>query len=200
MRSKWYELKPTAIELRQKGISLREVERILKIPKSTLSGWFKDVKLNHKQQEKLKTNFLKALIKARRKAVKWHNKQKESRLIIAKSEAEEILSKLNLEDNSIIELALSMLYMGEGAKNGRTAIGNSNPLILKFFINALKKIYGLDITKIKCELHLRADQNPETMKKFWSKELNIPLSSFASVSHDKRTTGRDVVILRYKED
>ncbi len=190
MQSKWYELKPQAIQLRQKGISLREVEKMLKIPRSTLSGWFRNIKLTKKQQEKIKSNWLKNLGKARKQAVKWHNKQKEARLMIAKNKAKEVLSKLNLKDNSIIELGLSMLYLGEGSKDGRTLLGNSNPLILKFFISALKKIYELDITKIKCELHLRADQNPAEMRKFWSEELSIPVSSFTSVSLDKRTTGR----------
>lgn len=190
MRSKWYELKSKAIKLRQKGTSLREVEKILKIPKSTLSGWFKNIKLTQKQQEKLKSNVLRVLAKARREAVKWHNKQKELRLIFAENQAKEVLSKLNIEDVSIMELALSMLYLGEGAKQGRTLLGNSDPMILKFFINALKKIYKLDVNKFKCELHLRADQDPDKMKKFWSKELNMSLISFTSVSIDQRTAGK----------
>lgn len=190
MQSKWYELKPQAIKLRQKGISLREVAKTLNIPKSTLSGWFKDIQLTGMQKKKLKANWLNALGKARKQAVKWHNTQKEVRMKIAKSQAEEVFNKLNLEDNSIIELALSMLYLGEGAKQGRTLLGNSDPMILKFFINALKKIYNLDVTKFKCELHLRADQDPDKMKKFWSNELNMPLSSFASASFDGRTAGK----------
>jgi hypothetical protein len=36
---------------------------------------------------------------------------------------------------------------------------------------------------------LRADQNPEKMKRFWSKELGLPLNSFGYVALDKRTVG-----------
>ena len=39
-----------------------------------------------------------------------------------------------------------------------------DPLILKFFIKALNKNYGITPNKIKCELHLRADQNPQKLK------------------------------------
>ena len=46
MRSKWFELKPDAIKLRKKGLSIREIELRLGIPRSTLSGWLKDIKLS----------------------------------------------------------------------------------------------------------------------------------------------------------
>ena len=38
-------------------------------------------------------------------------------------------------------------------------------------------------------MHLRADQNPILIKQYWSKELNIPLENFTSISVDKRTIG-----------
>ncbi len=111
------------------------------------------------------------------------------RLKKAESEARKLLSMLNLKDKSILELALAMLYLGEGAKGDDTSIGNSNPLILIFFINGLINVYGFDITKIRCELHLRADQNPRLIKEFWSETLKLPLSCFSSISVDKRTIG-----------
>lgn len=190
MRSKWFRLKTTAVALRQKGNSIRDIENRLKIPRSTLSGWLKNINLTKIQQHRLERRWIKALVKARKKAVIWHNQQKKLRLETARKEALTVLSKISIENKSIIELALAMLYLGEGGKTNATVIGNSDPLILKFFIYALEEIYGLDVNKIKCELHLRADQNPEEIKAFWSKKLNIPLSSFTSTSIDLRTTGR----------
>lgn len=188
MRSKWFELKPKAIELRQKGTSLREVERNLNIPRSTLSGWFKNVKLNRKQKLKLKQNQINHLVKAREKAILWHNGQREKRLKEAENQAVTILSGINTEDDHILQLALSMLYLGEGSKTkSGTCIGSSDPLILKFFIKTLISHYEIDICKIKCALHLRFDQNPERLKRYWSKKLNIPLGNFTSPSMDGRT-------------
>lgn len=191
MKSKWYGLKPQAIKLRQEGTSLREVTKVLNIPKSTLSGWFRNIQLTTPQKKKLKINWLNALCKARREAVKWHNKQKEIRIKTAENQAEEVLKKLNLEDNSITELALSMLYLGEGLKTkSGLGIGNSDPLILKFFVNLLINTFKIDINQIKCSLHLRADQNSEKLKKYWSKQLKLPLKNFRSSSIDRRTIGR----------
>lgn len=191
MKSRWFELKNKAIELRQKGTSLREIEKSLKIPKSTLSGWFKNIKLTKDQQDKLRRNWLNALTKARRQAVIWHNEQKQFRLEIAEKQADGVLANLSTDNTHIVELALAMLYLGEGLKTkSGLGLGNSDPLILKFFVNILIKNYNVDIDKIKCALHLRADQNPEKLKRYWSKQLNLPLTNFTSPSIDKRTAGR----------
>ena len=189
MKSKWFTIKPRALNLRQQGYSLRRVEKMLKIPKSTLSGWFRDIKLSKKQLLKLEKNHINALIKGRKLAVIWHNQQKEIRLKLAEKEAIEVFSKLNINDISILELALAILYLGEGFKTNGTGIGNSDPMILNFFISALVKIYKFSTSQIKCELHLRADQNPNKVRKYWSKKLNLPLSAFTSISIDKRTEG-----------
>ena len=189
MKSKWFDLKYKAIKLRQQGSSLREVEKLLKIPKSTLSGWFKNIELTSEQKQRLKNNLLDNLSKARKNAVIWHNQQKEMRLKTAENEAKNVLSIIDMGDKSILELTLAILYLGEGAKSDHTCIGSSDPLILKFFIKGLIKVYGFDVKRIKCELHLRVDQNPNLVKEYWAKELNLSLSNFYSTSIDKRTAG-----------
>jgi hypothetical protein len=52
-------------------------------------------------------------------------------------------------------------------------------------------LYDLDIEKIRCELYLRYDQDPEDLKRHWAKELSLPLSNFKQVNIDKRTIGRE---------
>ena len=190
MISKWFSLKSKATEFRKRGFSVRYVENKLGIPRSTLSGWFRNVELSKKQRQKLKMDGRRALIAARKKAVIWHNEQKENRLKIAKIDADKVLSKIEMNDRNIIELSLAMLYLGEGLKaRTETGMGNSDPLILNFFISVLKRYYNLPISKIKCELHLRADQDENKMKRFWSRSLDIPIANFTNTSFDKRTIG-----------
>lgn len=68
-------------------------------------------------------------------------------------------------------------------------MGSSDPIILKFFITCLRKIYEVPEDKIKCELHLRSDQDPEKMLIFWSNELQVPKETFTKPYLDKRTNG-----------
>ena len=189
MKSKWFGLKSKATRFRKSGKSISFIEYKLGIPRSTLSGWFKNIELSSKQKETLNDNRRNALVVARAKAVVWHNEQKNKRLKIAEEQALCVLKKLNTSNKEILDLALSFLYLGEGFKMKETAIGNSNPLILRFFISVLRKNYNLVPAKIKCELHLRSDQNPEEMKKYWSKTLLIPLENFKGVSIDHKTKG-----------
>lgn len=189
MKSKWFGIKEKACALRQKGLSIRMIERQLKIPRSTLSGWFKDIPLTGQQLKKLDRSWRMGLVKARKLAVKWHNTQKNLRLKEAKSWAKQKCSAINFQDILPLHLAFSMLYLGEGFKGeGGTGMGNSDPMILRFFV-AMLKTHDVPLSKIKCELHLRADQNPNDMQAFWSKELKLPLSNFMSVNFDKRTVG-----------
>lgn len=190
MISKWFHLKEKATALRKNGFSIPHIEKQLKIPRSTLSGWFKTIVLTHQQKDKLRKEWLNALSKARKKAIIWHHDQKNKRLEQAKTQAAEILNKIDMPNLQIVELALAMLYLGEGfKKSDATALGNADPLILKFFLSILLNVYHLDPKKIRCELHLRADQNPEKMKRFWSQELNLSVENFKSISIDQRTKG-----------
>ena len=189
MKSQWFESKQKAISLRKEGLSIREIEKLLLIPRSTLSGWLKEVELTEVQRTRLKQSSDLSLVKARVKASQWHRSQKEQRLQIAKVDAEFVLKEIEINDNTV-ELALAMLYLGEGAKSGTTAIGNSNPLIMKFFLTILIRKYKVDPSKIRFDLHIRHDQDPQEIKKYWSKELDVPLDSFKYVVADKRTVGK----------
>lgn len=190
MRSRFEHLKQDAIKLRIGGSSLKDIEGRLKIPRSTLSGWMRHVRLTRAQQKSLDRRRRNALRRARAEAIKWHNAQKSLRLDVAKQNA--LASLLSVDYRaSHIELALAFLYLGEGAKrSSNTMLGNSDPEILRFFVTCLRSLYAVPIEKIKCDLHLRADQSPKKAVSFWAKALALPKACFKSVSIDKRTTGR----------
>lgn len=188
MKSKWYDKKILAVKLRKEGLSIGIIESQLKIPRSTLSGWFKNIELTEKQKLKLEKGRKEGLIKARKNAVLWHNTQKERRLIQAEKEALSILKGIDTKNKHTLNLALAMLYLGEGSKKAEeVSMGNSDPLLLKIFINILKTNYNIDAGRIRCELYLRADQDPLKIKKFWSKELSLPIDNFKYFHIDHRT-------------
>lgn len=185
MLSKWYELKPKAIELRKRGLSIGDIERKIKIPRSTLSGWFKSIPLSLEQKEALRKKSNMALVKSRALAIKWHHKQKEIRLLKADTEANSVLSGIDLRNREILELALAMIYLGEGSKKNLTSIGNTDPQILKFFMKSMQIIFNIKTSEFKCDIHIRSDQNGNNLIRYWSKTLGIPTNKFISIRDNR---------------
>ena len=184
-------LKIQALALRKRGASLRDVELRLGIARSTLSYWFRGIILAQQYQDRLQKRHNNALINARKEAVKWHNAQKTARLALAKQEAAHTLEKIDFQSRTVVELALAILYLGEGTKKAViTSMGNSDPLILRFFVEALHWLYRVPRADMRCELHLRADQNAAAAIRYWSRELGIRAANFSKPSIDKRTLGR----------
>lgn len=179
-----YGIKEKAIKLRTEGKSIRDIQKELNIAKSTLSGWFKNITLTENQKKILNEKAKIALVKARQNALKWHHQQKQLRIKRAKNEAENALNNIDTNNVYILELALALLYLGEGSKSETTSMGNSNPMILKFFIKSIKRVFT-NAKLGKLELHLRSDQNADKEIKYWSKELNINTSNFSYIK-DKR--------------
>lgn len=189
MKSKWFEYKEEALSLRRNGVSMTVIERRLGIPRSTLSGWFKEVILTEEQRTKLMKSGKDGWAKARIHAVETHRNQKASRLLKAKQEAVYVLDKIELTDE-VLDLAFAMLYLGEGAKNNTTSLASSDPVILKFVLVVLKRNYGITPDMIRCELHLRMDQDANILKAYWSGQLGVPLERFGYVAFDKRSKGK----------
>lgn len=189
MKSQWFEYKETAIALRRSGMSMTVIEKQLGIPRSTLSGWFKTIVLTSEQQNALNKNKHVALVLARARASESHRTKKALRLLEAKRSAIATLDKIELSPE-ILDLAFAMLYFGEGAKKNLPSISSSDPKILRFVLMVLQRNYGITPDMVRCDLHLRMDQDAAEMKNYWSGQLNIPVERFTYVAFDERTAGK----------
>jgi hypothetical protein len=99
-----------------------------------------------------------------------------------------ILSK---DEEQLKTLALG-LYLAEGTKSNSISVrlSNSDPNLIKIFLNFLKNICGVKLQKIKLWLTLHSDISATEAKLYWSQCLNIPLSRFSeSVIMDHRGNG-----------
>ena len=101
-----------------------------------------------------------------------------------------MLKNIDMRNRHILELSLAVMYLAEGSKTvDDLCVANAEPLVLKFFLEGLRRVYDIECDRLRCELHLRADQNPVSAKRYWSRQLHLPLSNFTYVSVDKRTVG-----------
>ena len=188
MESKFLSLKSRATSLRKRGLSMRYIENKLEIPRSTLSGWLKNIELSQKQRKKLLNNWRNGLANARKKAALWHKEDGNKRRRAIRDEIEKFTSGVRI-DKKIWELVLATFYLAEGTKKESCFVfANSNSGILKGIIKLLRFSYKIDESKLRCCLHLRKDQSEEQAISFWAKTLNIPKSKFLKTQFDKRTT------------
>lgn len=186
--------------LRRQGKTFSDIQTILKINfnKSTLSYWFKDLKLTSKQQLLLNENVDKKLVYAQKK---WQKLSKERRVTYFKKLTDKNLFLLPKIDNQIQKLLLSILYLGEGAKSKSTkhlSLGSSNPNIIKLYLSLLSNCFKIKKEKFRIRVQCRNDQNIEELERFWQNITKISRKQFYPTYVDKRSIGKPTLHKDYK--
>lgn len=164
--------KEKAIKLRRQGLSYSQIKGRMGLSKSTLSVWLKDYPLSDDQIKKLRDFNPRRIERCRNTKAK----KVEERLEKVYRNVSRDISKLSKRD---LFIAGIFLYWGEGAKseNSTTALSNTNPAILRFFLKWLK-LFNIDNEKLYITLQLYSDMDIKKEIKFWSKELKLPEYSF----------------------
>ncbi|NQU77524.1 hypothetical protein HQ544_02390 [Candidatus Falkowbacteria bacterium] len=175
-----------AIELRQKGYTLREISELLRISKSTASLWCRKTILSDGAKRIIKLKSEQGTARGLRTVQK--NREKLRNEISSKVE-----KKLNnaFFNDSIYELLCSLIYICEGAtdvNSGATFI-NSDPGLIQLYLFLLRKSFKLDEKKFRVCVHLHTYHEKAKQIKYWSKITKIPLEQFMK-PHQKRSTGK----------
>lgn len=90
---------------------------------------------------------------------------------------------LNIEEAKLLGMGLG-LYWGEGTKKNTQAVklSNTDPELIKKFLEFLTKICRVDTQKIRFWLQVFDDTDPEKALKFWSRKLNAKPEQFYRVT------------------
>ncbi|MBU1102357.1 hypothetical protein KJ853_01725 [Patescibacteria group bacterium] len=85
----------------------------------------------------------------------------------------------NLKEAELFGLGIG-LYWGEGTKANKTTvrIGNSDPALLKKFIEFLVKFFSISKDDLKFHLHTFTDIDIEEAREYWMKRLGIKKGQF----------------------
>ncbi len=167
--------KEQGIALRKSGKSYSEIQNLLKVPKSTLSDWFRDEKWSNqiaiecvKRAAGASTTRLMALNKVRGEHLKELYKE-------AIQEAVEDYEMLKYHPLFIAGL---MIYWGEGDKTSkyRVSIANTEPQMIKIFKLFLKNICGIE--KEKAWILLYPDLDEIECKKYWMSKCGLKYDQF----------------------
>lgn len=174
-----------AKELRRKGYSLNELKDILNVSKSTISRWINGINLSAVAKERINNNYTKGQL-ASQKTKKEQTIQKN---IIADIYADDILKNFVLDFNTV-SIFCAMIYQCEGSKNIKDSVTftNSDPDLIRTFINLFRESFDLDESKFRILMHLHNYHNEALQKKFWSDITKVPVNQFLK-TFNKPNTG-----------
>ena len=162
-------------KLRLQGLSLREIVAKTKYPKSSVSGWIRDISLTNEQIVRLKTN----QDKGRAKAANHPNSSKlhwaKIRQQVIDSAKKEIPRHCSLKTLKLIGAAL---YWAEGYTASRNlfVFANCNARMIQLMMHFLKRVCKVSIEKIKGRVNIHPSLDLKAADKYWSIVSGIPVS------------------------
>ncbi|OIO50369.1 MAG: hypothetical protein COV41_00090 [Candidatus Brennerbacteria bacterium CG11_big_fil_rev_8_21_14_0_20_43_10] len=170
--------KQRAFLLRRENKSYNSIAKILSVPKSTLSDWFKKEgwslvikkRLIKKQgyKSRIKMKGLNAIAKQKREALYLQQRQT-------------AYAQFRQYKNQPLFQSGLAIYWGEGdnkLENGIIRVANTDPFMLKLFHKFLKTYLPEIGDLIKAYLILYPDLNDNTCKKFWSAIIRVTPDRF----------------------
>ena len=171
-----------AQKLRKQGQSIKEIAKTLKVSKSSVSIWCREIKLTKRQIARLDEKQLKGGYRGRLKGAKTQRKRYLEKVERLENEAFNQIKKLSRKD---ILIAGTALYWGEGNRKWHiSGFGNSDPEMIKFIIFWFKEI--LNISKDRLSLHVGINQihknRIKKVEKYWSQITGIPKSQFTKTT------------------
>lgn len=189
MRAKSKERLRAELLRREQGLSYNEIAALTRISKSTLSAWLREVPLTKEQEMRLqqrlcanRSSFAARALPINRER---HQRARQQAYQSGVNVAAALPDQLHTH-----ELALAMLYLGEGAKrNSAVQIANTDPSILRFFLWALRHLYNIDERRLSFRLNLIEAARPyeENFIVWWCQQLNCAHEQFKKTQFDSRS-------------
>jgi len=168
------EEKNLARELRKHGWSLNEIREKVKVSKSSVSIWVRDIELTDAQKQKLsKKGVSKEIIEKQRSTrLKRENARRQNIIDNAKRD----IRTLSKNDLFLVGVAL---YWAEGGKTGGVVrLSNGDPRIIQVTMRFLRKICGVPEKKFRGYIHIHPHLDHKRAEKYWSEVSGIPRSQF----------------------
>lgn len=165
------DLRSKVIEMRRKGMSYSQIRKLVKVSKSALSLWLRDMPLSEERIKELQLN--------PQKIERYRNtqaKKKQARLDAVFQLAARDVGKLTDREMFLCGL---FLYWGEGSKTSYTSIEitNTDPSMIKFGL-VWFEILGIDRQDVTVKLKLYKDSDKNAAMSLWSKKLKIKKRQF----------------------
>ncbi len=184
-------LKNEAEKLRKNGFSFREISEKLEISKSTASLWLRNIELSEIAKERIHKLGVIGRIRG--------NNSVKNRITIEdgkiSANAKKNINQCNFLKKDL-KIVCALLYWCEGGKTEKSQLTfiNSDPKLVKYFIDTFRKAFDVDESKFRALIHLHDYHDANEQISFWSEITKIPRLQFTK-PYNKPNTGK-----RKKED
>ncbi len=156
--------------LRRLGLSYGEIRELISVPKGTLAGWCREIRLSEAQVTAIKQRTGSQLGVPR-------DTQRKRRMEVERiqSDAREFALS-NLNDSFWV--AGTVLYWGEGSKTTRSLeLANADPRALRLFMAWTRRYLDVNSNCVAA-LNLHANNDERLALLFWQRELELSPSDF----------------------
>jgi hypothetical protein len=170
--------KEQAIALRRDGYSYSMISEMLGVPKSTLSGWLRDIEYTPNEE------VITCIGRGRIKGGQTHRLRRIHRTARIHEEAKREIGDISKRD---LWLAGIAMYWGEGNKSDeQVSITNSDPNLVRFMMRWFREICHVPEDRFRVEIHLYPDSDVKQAEQYWSEVTGLPLSQFYDARIDRR--------------
>ncbi|MDP2789207.1 MAG: helix-turn-helix domain-containing protein [bacterium] len=162
-----------ALKLRKSGLSYSKILEKIKVSKSTLSIWLREIELTSEQKSRLLNKMDQVRYKVAKRKVADRKKRTKEIIINAKKE----ISSLKEDPLFFVGLAL---YWAEGAKNPVETVkfANSDEKMILLIMRWFRKICRVPERKFKIHIHMHTLHFRKNTIKYWSEVTGIPTTQF----------------------
>lgn len=178
--------KQQALRLRLSGKSYNEIAGLIGVPKSTLSNWLSNLELPDKARKRLAHRVSSGASRGLEKRNRNQTHLAIQRMRLARNAGQKEVSRLTLHELTLLGAGL---YWAEGYKreiirNGkkrtshRIALANSDPMLIRMFLQFLRKSCRVTDDRITASVRLYQHMNEKVTLAFWQKITGLPKKNF----------------------
>lgn len=172
------EVKKKARRLRKGGLGIKIIAYKLGVSSSTVSRWCRDIKLTPQQREELERRHRDPYYGRRKDNIL---RQKQNTIQTIEELKQKGIKEIGKLTSRELFIAGVSLYWAEGfKKDKRLGFANSDPQMIRFFLNWLVKsckVPKKDI-RLRVGLNISHKHRIKEVEKYWSRVTKIPLTQF----------------------
>jgi predicted transcriptional regulator len=171
------EIRYEARRLRQHGMSVKEIALALKVSRSSVSLWVRDIELTEEQTQVLKDR--QRLWGAQNSGAHVNRAKAQQRRAMAQENG-----RLKAQENNALHLAGCMLYWAEGAKSRNNVnFVNSDPNMSTLFVRFLREELKVKNSEFVLYIHSHSMDAAEIQRqqRYWLDLLELPASCIRKV-------------------